>query len=513
MTAGALVALLVTSCGAASPRVEDARGAPVVLRGTVSYEARMPTAQGASADCESRAAGRIALRVLDREGRVIDEGSTDASGAFELASDSRATYVEVLASSADLELAVARDAGGSRVHAARVRVQGERDLPIVLRDADGNLAGALHLLDTLRRGVESVHEWTGQTLPPLYAYWDRGVTREWSYYRGERPEGSGRFCVELLGGDPGAQHTSDTDEHDEAIVLHELGHFVMDRLTTDSSLGGQHPRGALIDPGLAWEEGRATWFATAVLGAPRYSDTIGIAPHGRLRVDESLETPLPPRGIGSETSVAGVLWDLSDGDGTLPDDDADGVALGPAGVLAAMIEMARLEGAFPSLPSFLRFLADTGRVAEPELHAMLARTGEPPSVLPEEAIASWPLELGAGTASSGKVDGLSQPAPSGGANRPDTGFDAIRAYRVRVERRGMLSVRLAIRGSGSEADHTDLDLELRDQRARILDASRTRSATEAVARVVEPGWYVVYVRDGGSGNRADYHLSVDVAPL
>src|SRR5436190_20086015 len=110
-----------------------------------------------------------------------------------------------------------------------------------------------------------------------------------------------------MGGAPGGQATSDTDEHDEAIVLHELGHFVMDRLSGDSSLGGQHPRGYLIDPGLAWEEGRATWFATAVLGAPPYRDTIGIEPRGSLRVDESLETPEEPRGIGSETSVAGVL--------------------------------------------------------------------------------------------------------------------------------------------------------------------------------------------------------------
>ncbi len=484
-----------------------------MLRGSVAYEARTPTERGASEEREVRPARFVSLLVLDRDAHVIGNGATDASGAFAIPSDARAAFVEVHASSSDLELAVTRDPGGSRLHAARVRVEGARNLTIVARDPEGNFAGALHLLDTLRRGLDSVRTWTGRTLPPLYAYWDRGVTRDWSYYRGERPAGSGRFCVELLGGDPGAQDTTDTDEHDEAIVLHELGHFVMDQLSGDSSLGGQHPRGALIDPGLAWEEGRATWFATAVLGAPPYRDTIGIAPHGRLRVDESLETPLPPRGIGSETSVAGVLWDLADGDGTLPDDDADGIALGPAVVLSAMIEIAQIEGSFPSLPTFLRFLIDTGRLAEPELHAMLARTGEPASVLPETRVASWPFDLDAGNVSQGKIDGLSQPAPSGGANRPDTGFDAIRAYRVRVSRRGMLSVRLTIRGSGGQRDRTDLDLELRDQRARVLDSARGDTPREAVARIVEPGWYVVYVRDGGSGNRADYELRIDLAPL
>lgn len=506
------VALLVASCGASTPRLSEVRAAPATVRGHVSFEARSATSEGASASCEALPARFVRLRVLDRDGNAIADGATDAQGSFAIETDVRAAFVEVRAASSDLELAVARDPGGSRVHAARAPVPGDGELAIVAYDAQGTFAGALHVLDAMRRGFERVRAWTGRPLPPLYAYWDRGVTTEWSYYRGERPEGSGRFCVELMGGDPGAQATSDTDEHDEAIVLHELGHFVMDRLSGDSSPGGQHPRGSLLDPGLAWEEGRATWFAAAVLGDPAYRDTIGIAPHGRLRVDESLETPLPPRGIGSETSVAGVLWDLSDGDGTLPDDDADGIALGPAAVLRAMIDLAAIEGSFPSLPTFLRFLVDTGRIEESGLREMLARTGEPGSVLPESALAGWPLDLRAGHTSSGKIDGLTQPAPSGGANRPDTGFDAIRAYRVHVERRGMLSVSLAIRGSGSARDRTDLDLELRDDRARILDAARGDRPSEAVARLVEPGWYVVYVRDGGGGNRADYELRVDVSP-
>ena len=48
------------------------------------------------------------------------------------------------------------------------------------------------------------------------------------------------------------------------------------------------------------------------------------------------------------------LWDLADGtrDG-LPDTDADGIALGPAAVLEAMIAHGAEEGAYPSLPSFL----------------------------------------------------------------------------------------------------------------------------------------------------------------
>jgi hypothetical protein len=522
------------SCGGA--RLPPVAARPIepliVLRGTVTFDARCATPQGASAQCEVRPARYVGVRVLGRDGGTIADGRTDGDGELAIEAPASAAFLEIRAQTDEggIDVAVSRDAAGARVHDLQVEIEDpSTTIDVHARDQDGTLAGALHLLDTMRRGLEAVRGWTGRTLPPVYAYWDRGVTREWSYYRGERPAGSGRFCVELLGGDPGEQTTTDTDEHDEAIVLHELGHFVMDRLSGDSSLGGMHPRGALIDPGLAWEEGRATWFATAVLGAPPYRDTIGLEPHGSLRVDESLESPRGPRGIGSETSVAGVLWDLADGIpapgadsiptaaaaafDTLPDTDQDALAIGPEGVLRAMIALEDVDGSFASLPTFLRFLVDTGRVPERDLRAMLSHTGEPSAVLPASATPVWPRDLVFGTWATAKIDGLTQPAPSGGPNRPDTGIDAIHAYRVRASRRGMLSVRVAIRGTGRPADHSDIDVELRDRRARILDAARGTSAIESVARIVEPGWYIVYVRDGGGGNRADYRLDVTLDPV
>ena len=350
----------------------------------------------------------------------------------------------------------------------------------------------------------------------MFVYWGRGVTTEWSFYRGETPAGSGRFCLELLGGDPGAQATTDTDEHDEAIILHELGHFVMDRLSGDSSIGGMHPRGVLVDPGVAWEEGRATWFATAVLGLPFYRDTIGISPTGSTRVDENLETPQAPRGLGSETSVAGVLWDLSDGesgDHALLDGDDDGVALGPAAVLRAMIAEAREPGSYASIGSFSRYLVRTGALSTEDLAAMLVRSGEPASLAWTSDRSEWPIDLEIGATASGLVDGLTDPAPSGGRARPENGFDAIRTFRVHVSTHGMLDVQLVIRGSGTSEDRTDLDLELRDQRARVLDQTTGETARQAVVDLVDPGDYLILVRDAGGGNRAEFDVRVTLTPV
>jgi hypothetical protein len=165
--------------------------------------------------------------------------------------------------------------------------------------------------------------------------------------------------LELMGGNRGQQRTSDCDEHDEGIILHEFGHFVMDRLSTNSSTGGTHPGGHLLDPGLAWEEGRATWLSAAVRREPTYQDTIGIEPQGSLRVDHAIERgDQGPRGVGAETSVSDILWDLTDGVDGYPDEDHDGVALGPAPLLRAMTEFADEPGAYPSLATFLRRITE-----------------------------------------------------------------------------------------------------------------------------------------------------------
>ena len=501
-------------CASVVPTVRPGSlGPPIALAGRVTYEARSATPHGASAALEIRPARFVLVEAIVEEGTVAASTTADEDGAFAFVAPATARKLVVWAHIRDDlgDLSVSRDAGGRELHFMEVPIEGHQPaLSIVARDdVPEGPAGAFHILDTLRRGSEQVFAWTERRLPPFFAYWRRGVTTVWSFYLGERPTGSGRYSIELLGGDPGQQVTTDTDEHDESIILHEFGHFVMDRLSTDSSSGGDHPGGHLLDPGLAWEEGRASWFASSVLASPWYRDTIGLEPGGSLRISHDLERGRAgPLGMGSEDTVAAVLWDLSDGAEGLPDTDQDNVSIGPAVILRTMIAMADAPGAFPCLPTFLRFLVAQGAVPAPAVKHVLALGGYPQSLLPDSDVSSWPRDLGLPDQASGKVDGLTEPAPSGGPNRPDNGFDAMRVYRVRVERRSRLGVRLRIEGSGRSVDRTDLDLELRDLRARPIDSARGQEAREVMSRVLDPGWYLIYVRDGGTGNRAGFALEV-----
>lgn len=521
MRRGLLLSIALSAC--ATARVAGVRavtapppvdlGAPATFQGVVRYEARRPTLRGASHALESRPARFVEVVAEDSARRELSRTLTDSEGRFSLQAPARSSSLAVFAhvTREGSDVRVSPQADGAVTHALRVsHPDAGHPIEVVATDAatDG-IAGAFHIADTILTGLDATRAWTAQTLPPLVVYWGRGVTTEWSFYRGERPARSGRFCLELLGGAPGRQRSTDTDEHDEGIILHELGHFVFDRLSSNSSTGGSHPGGYLIDPGLAWEEGRATWFSSAVRRDPRYQDTIGLEPEGSLRVDHDLEHPGPgARGIGNEMSVSGALWDLIDGADGYADVDHDGVAVEPAAVMRAMMTWRDQPAAYPSLGTFLRLITagEAPMVRRDELVAMLQRTREPIGMIPRDDAEDWPANLAVPGVAGGKIDGLTNPAPSGGRARPQNGFDALRVYRVQMPSRGWLHLELIIDGTGRPTDHTDVDMELRDHRGEIITAARGSERRETLGRLLDAGYYYVYVRDGGQGNRANFEL-------
>lgn len=502
---------MLSGCGGASrvggsPTTENS-----FSRGFVAvYEARIVTPVGTSLRLVERPIRRAEVALRSAAGVVLERTKTREDGSFAF-SDHAGGHEVVLWSvspgdGAD-RLSVTLDEDGRQPHTWRVlasRIQGGR---IVVRDADG-VSGAFHILDTLVRGRDAVRGWLGIEFPELFAYWARGETESWSYYHGEVSEG-GRFAIELLSGKEGDRRTQDTDEYDASIILHEYGHFVMDQISTDSSPGGSHPPGFLVNPGLAFEEGRASWFSALVLGQPWYLDTIGREPIGRLRVGHHLERgEAGPRGPGSEQEVAEVLWDLTDGSDGFADQDDDGIALSPGTLLSAMAMLRETPGLYPSLSAFLQQLCANGDTDQDAVGALLERGGYPPEMLLE----SWPPLLKMGEPAVGSIDGVSQPAPSGGPNRPDTGVDAVQVFRFEVGRPSLVRLSLRIGGSGRVRDREDLDLEIRTIRADLIARAATEAQTEALEQTLEPGWYVVYVRDGGAGNRAGFELNMTLVP-
>jgi hypothetical protein len=525
---------------ATAQRLAQRRPPPSTLvRGAVTYEFRALAERGYAATTTTRPARFVLVRALDAQGRSVAEARADEQGRYALNAPPQTARVVAVSSvrqlaqcppgdraqracSPAMQIDVAPDRNGTQPYEISARfVPGSASLSLhaSLAEPRGE-GGAFHILDTLVTGMQTVHRWSGRSLAPFFVIWSHASGTDWSYYRGERPARSGRYALELMGGVRNQLATTDADQHDVFIILHEFGHFVFDTLSSDSSIGGMHPATVNTDPGVAWEEGRATWFASAILNDARYRDAVGIDPAGALRQDDDLEQ-MPAdalRGLGSQRTVEEVLWDLSDGPtssapAALTDRDNDGVSIGAARVFNEMIAIARAPNAYPSLVPFLRFLVAQRAITEPQARGLLERPVSqniryPAANEPDP----WPLALPVNTAARAKIDGQTEPAPHGGRANPVNGFDATHAYRIVLTRRATVTITLSIQGSGRGRDHTDVDLELRDQRSDEIAASRGETQTETITRALDPGTYVIYVRDGGNGTSANYSLRWTSAP-
>ncbi len=117
----------------------------------------------------------------------------------------------------------------------------------------------------------------------------------------------------------------DTAGYDDTVVLHEMGHFIVNIYSNVDSPGGSHTFAFCnIDIRLAFDEGWATFWGNSVLrhlGRPLsniYTRTNGGPGVGHLVRSADLESDSQYlcRGATSEVSVFTILWDIVDGPST-----------------------------------------------------------------------------------------------------------------------------------------------------------------------------------------------------
>ncbi len=141
-------------------------------------------------------------------------------------------------------------------------------------------------------------------------WWKSPLTVVW-------PGGSDYFS-------PGAWTLHLTDPLAWDVVLHELGHAVMDGAMDARTSGGSHKIDECYSAGLAWSEGWATFFAGAVRLSPDDADAkfeFLVPRRAPIRL-ENVPADVCA-GPTSEWRVAAGLWDLYDRHG----DGGDRVAL------------------------------------------------------------------------------------------------------------------------------------------------------------------------------------------
>jgi hypothetical protein len=169
-----------------------------------------------------------------------------------------------------------------------------------------SLSAPFHIMEVVTEGLAW---WTTHVAPataPLHLLWQEGDELDCgTCYRHDKSPST----IYLYGLE------SDNDALDEAVILHELGHYIQNHFSWDDSPGGSHD-GSPADPLLAWAEGWATGWSMIVRQQARYIDT-----RGGSAIDLDLETPdeeyatFTGQGLGSDISeylIAALLWDVYD---------------------------------------------------------------------------------------------------------------------------------------------------------------------------------------------------------
>jgi hypothetical protein len=521
-----------------APPIEHRPGEVTVTRvagepgvsGTVHYAKRTVTPHGLTRVTTETEAPHCVVDAVDEHDQVVASTEADDHGAFHLdvqngarvriRATTRTTYlgsdIRVVSdpgteSPYEVSTDVMPIAGGEHV-AFRADVGGREP------------AGAFNILTQFVKYLPYVNRGFQRALPPLFAFWRRGNNNTLpqgniTAFLMEYHRHDGSYAMQIQGGDPGSEDASDSDQFDDPVILHEFTHFVVHTMAGHFSIGGRHQNHELHFPGQALDEGAATAIGCAVAGDSRYWDTAGLEPSGDLIVDEDTESmTLPDRGIGSQNSAMTLIWDLADGAEGIQDRDNDGIAIGLTGVMRIYASFRDDLNAFPGIHTVLERGVQLGLFNEQQAARIVRFPVNQGFDFPVATRDRWPTDLTLPSEVRGRIDGQTQPAPSGGTNVPTNGFDAIRTYRFHVQRRGLVYIDLTIDGPGTQQSGTDLDMQLFSRNLVPVGRSDTQSSQEHIRMFLAPGMYILMVRDGDSnaslvaagthGNRADFTLRV-----
>ncbi len=133
-------------------------------------------------------------------------------------------------------------------------------LPLILIYLKQNdKGGAFNIFDCLVEGTKKVKELSGSIPPLLTVNWQKGIAAATRYKNNN--------VIELNGS------VDDPDEYDDAVILHEYGHFIMDKFSYSKSPGViHHSNDTNQDIRLSWSEGWATFFSSLLRNNSLYVD-------------------------------------------------------------------------------------------------------------------------------------------------------------------------------------------------------------------------------------------------
>ena len=445
---------------------------------------------------------------------VVSVSETDFRGRFTVPvpADPNLT-IRVFSRLRSLDLRVADNTNQNQIYTVAADVDGRETRSDLLLLESSRVSGAFNILDVIQRANDTLKVADPNIVPPTVAMF-------WSS-RNRKSSGNINIAQGLIATSEFnvANNTAyflgdrndDSDEFDDAVIVHEYAHLLAAKFSRDDSPGGPHVLGDMLDPRVAWSEGWANFFSSAVRNDPIWRDSYGLNGTRILRYDLEDNVPAGDKpGYWSEASVDTILWDFF---GDHPD-PADEVQLHyPFSAIWNAFTDLRNDH-FVYLPYFLEhFITRYPSAADAVRVIVQSRSIDfQPSVRPSVTY-PFPTPMNVSSNVTGFVDSLTGKRPNLVTSSHFYSFTTTG---------GAASIRLDITGLGPADNPTanDLDLFLMDVNGRVIDKSDSglNGQSERIALKVSPGAYVVEIRSfytkaetgGFIFNSGQYRLSVSV---
>ncbi len=412
------------------------------------------------------------VEAFDRSAQaVVAVGETDNRGRFRIPVPFEPDLtIRVLSRLRLGDLRVTDNTSGNALYSISFDIDARDPLGTVVLVDNSRVSGAFNILEVVERGNETMRMADEAIIPPpVNIFWSTRNTNNLS-----------NNTAFILG-----DRADDSDEYDDSVIAHEYAHMLAARFSRDDSPGGPHGLGDMLDPRIAWSEGWANFFSSAVRNDAIYRDSMGVNGTRILRYD--LEENIPPGdkpGYWSEASVQSLLWDLYDDH----EDAADDVQYPLSMIWGAFTDLKNDHYVY--LPYFLDHFLERNPSATDAVRTMVQYRSIDfqPSVRPS-VTNPFPRPIDVGETVTGIVDSLSSKR---------TNLIQSAHFFSFTTGGGAASIRMDIvgLGTGNNPNANDLDLFLMDSNGKLMDRSDRglNGQSELIAIKLPAGTYVVEVR-------------------
>ncbi len=378
-----LLVVMATSCGGDNDHKRSSEDYNGRVFGKVEFQYRRLAKENdeivLGTELFREKAGGLLSLLVDKNGNVLASSSLDENGAFDfnitrpVKKGDKVLFVPALLSSTNEVVFTVLNAGTVSFQEKQEDINVFADLwvwsvPVpssgkvgraIIKEDDGS--GAVFIFSMATRALQDVVKYMLEdrleNLKPIAYIWAPG--KDWK----EDVECVSCYVppnqnITLLVNNSSVQFQqfvflggsrSGSSAWGAPVLLHELGHYVMQNYSRDDSLGGKHLLGEKIEPAFAFSEGWASFFATSAMG--RWSkqpypyfwniqqNSFFWLNYNEISPESAIALPTLDGGIEQdidESFVASALYNLWDGKDVAEVGEDDGAALGTEAVFSAI---------------------------------------------------------------------------------------------------------------------------------------------------------------------------------